>query len=343
MDRFLIRSKLTTNETVPINLEGDLTLLTGTGIRNFVQVMGTMLTYDPEDYAESMSLKWSIYVGKLTINKHSLDGYKEPVLWIPSCRIPCMVNIRYQGKEVDPFNIRIRYREKLRNLIEDYRADLGIVLDHFSSSGFEKIISKRDSLKPCQFNGVKLNGKSPINWNMDVLNLFPMQLSLLNSINSCRSGSDRNLNKYIILEEPEIGLHPDYTAMVIHQIMYLMSFGYKIIITTNDINVVSLFWALKEYENTSIGRDNVPVNLFVDRLFEDNLPSIESVGYSMNNMENKTINFYEISNEFPDLKVTEIGDDFVDPSAGEEYSAGGLNRVTDSTMRLLSELNEELI
>lgn len=340
MNEFLIRSKVTTDETVPIDLNSDLTILTGSGIRNFIQVLGNMMTYDPEDYAESMTLKWSVYVGKLLIEKGLFDGLDEPVLWIPSCRVPCMINIRYQGKEIDPFSIRIKYREKLRDLIEDHRADFGEILNHFTNSGFGKIISNRDSLKPCQFNGVKMNGKSPINWNLDALSLFPMQLSLLRSIKSCMSGGS-NVHRYIILEDPEIGLHPDYTAMVMHQIFYLISFGYKVIITTNDINVVSLSWAIKEYKNTLIGKNNVPTSLFVNRLFENNYPSTDSIGYNIENFDNKSINLYEVDSDGVEMRVTDLSDDFSNPSAGDMYSAGGLGRVTDSAVRLISEMNEE--
>ena len=41
------------------------------------------------------------------------------------------------------------------------------------------------------------------------------------------------------------------------------------------------------------------------------------------------------------MRVTDLSDDFSNPSAGDMYSAGGLGRVTDSAVRLISEMNEE--
>lgn len=337
MDKFLIKNKVTTKETDSVCL-GDMTVITGTGIRSFIQILGTMLTSNPEDRAESMSLMWgSLYLGKMSLDKGSLDGFKVPTLWIPSCRLSCMTNIRYNGKEVSQFGIRIRYREELRDLLEDYRADLTRILEHMSNSGFDKIIShNRDSIKSCQFNGVKINGKSPINWNIDLLNLFPMQLSLMNPISGCKMGSE-NVHKYIILEEPEIGLHPDYIAAVMHQLTYLMSFGYKIIISTNSIDVVTLSLALKNYGESSDRNINVPLSTFAERLFNENEPSSESIGYLMKDMGNKDIKFYVVNSENTDLYVKDLEDNIYDPESRDNM--GGLNRVFDSTYSFVNEYN----
>ncbi len=51
--------------------------------------------------------------------------------------------------------------------------------------------------------------------------------------------------KYVIIEEPEMGLHPQAIESVILQILDLMSRGYKIIVSTHSPVLLEFAWVFK--------------------------------------------------------------------------------------------------
>lgn len=52
-----------------------------------------------------------------------------------------------------------------------------------------------------------------------------------------------NLYEYVVLEEPEMGLHPQAIKAIILQVLELMQMGYKVIISTHSPVFLEFAWA----------------------------------------------------------------------------------------------------
>lgn len=77
----------------------------------------------------------------------------------------------------------------------------------------------------------------------------------------CSAKSERKKGiEYVIIEEPEMGLHPDAIKSVILQIIHLMSRGYKVIVSTHSPLFLEFAWAfniLKEENASSSAFDSL--------------------------------------------------------------------------------------
>ena len=55
--------------------------------------------------------------------------------------------------------------------------------------------------------------------------------------------------KYVVIEEPEMGLHPQAIKSILLQVMDLMDRGYKVIISTHSPVMLEFAWAIKLLQN----------------------------------------------------------------------------------------------
>lgn len=67
----------------------------------------------------------------------------------------------------------------------------------------------------------------------------------------------RNQIEYVVIEEPEMGLHPNAIKTVILQIIELLSRGYKIVISTHSNILLDFVWAFNLIKNNSGDMNNV--------------------------------------------------------------------------------------
>ena len=51
--------------------------------------------------------------------------------------------------------------------------------------------------------------------------------------------------KYVVIEEPEMGLHPSAIQTVLMQVIALMNAGYKVIISTHSPVLLDFAWATR--------------------------------------------------------------------------------------------------
>jgi hypothetical protein len=58
--------------------------------------------------------------------------------------------------------------------------------------------------------------------------------------------------EWIVLEEPEMGLHPMGTFAVMALVLDLLSRGYKVVITTHSSNVLDIVWAIEAIKRQRI-------------------------------------------------------------------------------------------
>ncbi|MCK5055317.1 MAG: AAA family ATPase [Candidatus Aminicenantes bacterium] len=70
----------------------------------------------------------------------------------------------------------------------------------------------------------------------------------------------------VIIEEIEMGLHPNAILGVMLAVMELISRGYRVVISTHSLHVVEIIWAIDRIKNSTIALNN-KIKTFVKRLF----------------------------------------------------------------------------
>jgi hypothetical protein len=138
--------------------------------------------------------------------------------------------------------------------------------------------------------------------------------------------------KYVIVEEPEMGLHPRAISSVILQILDLIKRGHKIIVSTHSPVLLEFAWAFNilKQENASLKNFDALFNLVVDggkgTFFTDELirKSINTYYFKREKIGGpvkvKDISSLDAGNE--DTDISEFGDlSFFASKAGEIVSS----------------------
>ncbi len=125
----------------------------------------------------------------------------------------------------------------------------------------------------------------------------------------------RNALEWVVIEEPEMGLHPNGIGAVINLVMELRSRGYRVCISTHSPHVLDIIWALRVFqENYGTVRD-------VLRLFE--LKSDDKTRKLADAALRSMFKTYYFKR---DGTVTDISD--LDPGS-EDISEGGWGGLTE--------------
>jgi energy-coupling factor transporter ATP-binding protein EcfA2 len=216
-----------------------------------------------------------------------------------------------------------RIKEQLRKLIDD------------SIFHGAKVESDNSSLKR-RFLLAVGNSKLPfMAWSAGQKEFMPLLLSLYYLMPSARVKQKDDI-KTIIIEEPEMGLHPKAIQALMVVFLELIARGYKMIISTHSPVLLELLWALKyikEYHGNS------------DDLFElFSMDKVQSMGTTFETIVNEksfTTYYFEQKNGLVTVKNISSLD------AGNEDTAvsgwGGLTDFASKAGDIVSKLaaNEE--
>jgi predicted ATPase len=135
--------------------------------------------------------------------------------------------------------------------------------------------------------------------------------------------------KYVVIEEPEMGLHPQAIKSVILQVIDLLSRDYKVIISTHSPVLLEFAWAFNLLKKIK-AKDDALYDLFeikktapTKRLFE-------------NMLSNKTINTFYFSREGSKVKSRNIT--ALDPGSDDEAISewGGLSQFSGKATDIVS-------
>ncbi|PZR24963.1 MAG: ATP-binding protein [Citrobacter freundii] len=197
--------------------------------------------------------------------KESISDAEESLFYIPAQRIVCLQNgwPRFFTDYEDsvPYVLR-HFSETLRQLLErnSRQFEEGVfpqaqrlkepLRDFFNENIFHdgKIIIDQTGKKRFKLNV----GKSSIPfmaWSAGQKEFMPLLLSFYWLCPSSRS-STRDDIKYVIIEEPEMGLHPQAIKSVLLQVLDLMNRGYKVIISTHSPVLLEFAWAFKRLQES---------------------------------------------------------------------------------------------
>ena len=135
--------------------------------------------------------------------------------------------------------------------------------------------------------------------------------------------------KYVVIEEPEMGLHPQAIKSVILQVIDLLSRDYKVIISTHSPVMLEFAWAFNLLKKSKVS-DDALYDLFEIRKTAPTKRLFENI------LSNKKINTFYFSRE--DNKV--ISRDITTLDAGSEDEAisewGGLSQFSGRATDVVS-------
>jgi predicted ATP-binding protein involved in virulence len=136
-------------------------------------------------------------------------------------------------------------------------------------------------------------------WSAGQKEFMPLLLSFYYLCPASKASRKENI-KYVIIEEPEMGLHPQAIISVILQILDLLSRDYKVIVSTHSPVLLEFAWAFNIFKEAGSGtqalfdlfdlKKSAPLN----RVFEGQLKTKTINTYSFNRTNNK-VNVEDIS------------------------------------------------
>jgi predicted ATP-binding protein involved in virulence len=244
--------------------------------------------------------------------KESIKDAVETLFYIPAQRVVCIQNgwPRFFTDYEDsvPYVLR-QFSETLRQSLEN-GMDKDVLFpmpqrlkeplrDSFNSSIFHNGKIRIDKTGKKRF---KLDvGKSSIPfmaWSAGQKEFMPMLLSFYGLCPSSKA-SRKDSIRYVILEEPEMGLHPEAIQSVILQIIDLMSRDYKVIVSTHSPVLLEFAWAFNIMKEAKLDKTalsklfNLKQTTPIQRLFKDIL-------------ETKTVNTFYFDRQNDQITIKDI-------------------------------------
>ena len=197
------------------------------------------------------------------------DGYVERVYYIPAQRVITMITGWPQPyrsyTQRDPFVLR-NFSERIRLYLEKQKE----IENLFPVS--QKIKEPiRDVLDQAIFHGatlshgasagqkaVKLNvggdeGRaiSYMAWSTGQREFLPLLLGCYELLPSSRV-TKNSIVEWVVIEEPEMGLHPMGIFAAMTLAIDLLARGYRVVITTHSSHVLDIVWAIESMKRQSI-------------------------------------------------------------------------------------------
>lgn len=270
---------------------------------------------------------------------------KEQLLYIPAQRVICLQNgwPRFFNDYEDsvPYVLR-HFSETLRQYLESntgkqstnaifprsnwlrtpLKESFNDTIFHDGKIVLDKTVKKR----------FKLNiGNSSIPymaWSAGQKEFMPLLLSFYWLCPDSATGRKDGV-KYVIIEEPEMGLHPQAIESVILQVIDLLSRDYKIILSTHSPVFIEFAWAFHYLQKTNAG-DSYLAELF-------NLKPSEAVSTLFKDvLREKKINTYYFDRQDDTVNVKDISS----LDAGSEDASvsdwGGLSSFSSKASDIIS-------
>jgi len=239
----------------------------------------------------------------------------EQLFYIPAQRVVCLQNgwPRFFSDYEDsvPYVLR-HFSETLRQYLEGNMSqrDTDAIFprsnwlrpplrDSFNDSIFHdgKIVLDKKVKKRFKLN-VGNSSIPYMTWSAGQKEFMPLLLSFYWLCPDTEEGRKESI-KYVIIEEPEMGLHPQAIESVILQIIDLMSRGYKVIVSTHSPVFLEFAWAFRYLQKISNG------SRYLAELF--NIEGSDALGRLFKNtLDSNTINTYYFDRTNDCIEVKDI-------------------------------------
>ena len=231
----------------------------GEGMQNAWNDRNTSLVYN------NKTIDLVSYVKNARVSKNARDN-AERLFYIPAQRVLTLGNgwpKPFHGYDLgDPFTVR-NYSEQLRlNMEQSFNTGAifpqnnrlrGEYREMLSRSVFGGMNLKVDKSRPQKRLVLSSPNGNVINlpymvWSAGQREFIPLLLGFYWLMPPAKTPR-RNDLEWVVIEEPEMGLHPDAMIPILALVMDLMHRGYKVCLSTHSTNVLDLVWGIKTIQN----------------------------------------------------------------------------------------------
>ncbi len=195
------------------------------------------------------------YFGINNLDAKALDGNMdggdtEKIFYMPAQRVLCIADGR--PKRFMEFDYETPYvvREFSEYLRQNFAPDAEAMASDINSpsSIFHDATIEIDSSTGPQKMRLRIGGTSLafVSWSAGQKEYMPLSMA-----HYFISRQKSQTFKYIVIEEPEMGLHPRAIIEFIGEVSRLMSLGYKIVISTHSSVFLDFAWAVRTMQNST--------------------------------------------------------------------------------------------
>jgi hypothetical protein len=165
-------------------------------------------------------------------------------------------------------------------------------------------------------------------WSAGQREFTPLMLGLYRLLPSAAKGKDEKI-KQVIIEEPEMGLHPRAIRSLMYIVMELLYRGYSVVLSTHSSAILEIAWAL-----SLIGESSDPVSSFCKLLGAAKKNPMEDMAYSV---LKKSIKVHYFKPD-EDGKTRTVDISGMDPSGmADEADWGGLTEQSSLIGEIVAE------
>ncbi|MEB3310821.1 MAG: AAA family ATPase [Snowella sp.] len=292
---------------------------------------------------------------KLKNNSLLLD---EKLFLIPAQRVLTIENgwpRPFSSFEIgDPYVLR-DFSEKLRSMIGYKFSDLNtgdniypnsenlteVLNDEFNKSIFHgaSVKLKVGGMRKQMYLDINNNSLPFMAWSSGQREFMPLLLSFywvtyIKTVKYNKQIDSEQFLQWIVIEEPEMGLHPQAILSVILMCLELLNQGYKLIISTHSPVLLEAVWAIRFLQ-----RENPDIK-YLYQLF-DLEPSPSMTALFENILKNKTFLTYYFDQQKDGVYVKDISS--LDPGNLDDAIAdwGGLTSFSSRASEVVSQAVQE--
>ncbi len=198
---------------------------------------------------------------------------KETMFLIPAQRVLAMRNgwpLPFESYSPgDPFTVR-DFSEQLRRLLEgEFTSEVLFPQDRRLKGEFRDLL-KRDVFGDFELRIDKMrsqkrlvlaqagggDGLPTMVWSAGQREFIPLLLGLYWLMPPTKTARRGDL-KWVVIEEPEMGLHPRAIGGVLLMVLELLRRGYRVCLSTHSTQVLELAWALRNLQDAGASPDAV--------------------------------------------------------------------------------------
>ena len=310
-------------------------------------------------FGEGLSKLWTdktyINDGQNVLKKSWLlgkgdDNAKEQLFYIPAQRIISIADGRPKNfMEYDsstPFVLR-QFSETLRMFFQyglngskvvfplGYRLKSGVKTSLQSSIFHNGKVTIDDSSgqKKMQLSVGDMNIPF-MAWSAGQKEFMPLLMAFYCLSEPPQNVIDRSQYRYVVLEEPEMGLHPKAIQSVLLQTIELVQNGYKVILSTHSQVLLEFAWAfnvIKGSDATATQKKKMLLRIFgVERY--------ESISGMLDGFFEKSISTYYFTDKGNGVTAMDISSLDVTSDDADEADWGGLSQFSGRTSEIVSQV-----
>lgn len=171
-------------------------------------------------------------------------------------------------------------------------------------------------------------------WSAGQKEFMPLLMAFYCLYGHSSTVAPKDKYKYVVLEEPEMGLHPQAIKTIILQVLELMQMGYKVVISTHSPVFLEFAWAFNLLNsNVEEGKTEALLEIF-------DLDNTTSIKDKLSDIFNKSVHTYYFarrSGKVHSLDITSLdaGDDNPDIAewGGISQFAGKVSEIVAKYLR----------